>query len=92
MRPAQPASRYFDLRRFPSLAGALDEAGYNVAGHAGHMLELRAAVNERISAGRPLLKDFDGALAALTITDVENPKVAAAKLAVGTAFVKRSVL
>ena len=70
------------------LAGNLDAAGYGVAGHAGNMLELRSAVTERIAAGRPLLKDFEAALGALGIEDVENPRVAAAKLAldVGTNF------
>nr|MBC8423441.1 hypothetical protein [bacterium] len=70
------------------LALGLDEAGYGVSGHAGHMLELRAAIEERIAAGRPLLKDFDGAVSALQLTDVEDANVAAAKLAVdvGAAF------
>ncbi len=70
------------------LAGGLDEAGYGVSGHAGRMLELRAAVDERIAAGRPLLKDFEGAIAALQLADVADTDVAAAKLAVdvGAAF------
>jgi len=70
------------------LALGLDEAGYGVSGHAGHMLELRAAVEERIAAGHPLLKDFDGAVSALQLADVEDTNVAAAKLAVdvGAAF------
>jgi hypothetical protein len=70
------------------LASGLDDAGYSVSSHAGHLLELRAAVEERIAAGHSLIQDFDGAMAALTIADVENTKVAAAKLAVevGAAF------
>ena len=70
------------------LASGLDEAGYTVSGHAGNMLELRAAVDERITAGHALMQDFNGAVSALTIEDVENTKVAAAKLAVdvGGAF------
>ncbi|MCP4570923.1 MAG: hypothetical protein GY838_01100 [bacterium] len=62
------------------MAQGLDEAGYCVAGHAGHLLELRAAVDERVTAGRPLLADFDGAVAALGLDDVADTFVAAAKL------------
>jgi hypothetical protein len=62
------------------VAASLDEAGYNVAGHAGHLLELRAAVDERVAAGRPLLADFDAAVGALGLDDVADTYVAAAKL------------
>jgi len=71
-----------------TLARGLDDAGYNVSGHAGRMLELRAAVQERVAAGRPLLTDFDAAVSSLTLDDVSDTYVAAAKLAVevGGAF------
>lgn len=70
------------------LAHGLDAAGYNVSGHAGNMLQLRVACEERVTAGRSLLNDFNGAVSTLRIEDVDNPKVAAAKLAVevGAAF------
>lgn len=59
------------------LASQLD-----VAGHAGNMLALRIAVEERIAAGHPLLSDFDAAVSALGLEDVENTVVAAARIAV----------
>jgi len=70
------------------LAAGLDEVDYNVSGHAGNMLELRAALDERIVAGRPLLTDFNDAVAALGLDDVADSYVAAAKfvLKVGEAF------
>lgn len=70
------------------VAQGLDEAGYSVAGHAGHLLELRAAVDERVAAGRPLLADFDATVSELGLDDVADTYVAAAKLVlkVGEAF------
>ena len=70
------------------LAAGLDEAYFDVSGHAGNMLELRAALDERIAAGRPLLTDFNDAVAALGLDDVADSYVAAAKLVlkVGEAF------
>ena len=62
------------------LAQDLDAAGYNVSRHGGNMLQLRAVVNERLVAGRPLLKDFNSALAALQLEDVANRHAAAMKL------------
>ena len=52
-----------------------NNCGYCVAGHAGHLLELRAAVDERITAGRPLLADFDGAVADLGLDDGRLPLI-----------------
>jgi len=55
------------------LATGLDGLGYNVSRHAGNMLDLRGAVDARIKVGRPLMKDFEEATAALTLEDVADP-------------------
>jgi hypothetical protein len=44
------------------------------------MLQLRWAMDEREKAGRPLLQDFNDAIATLTLEDVENPPFATGKL------------
>jgi hypothetical protein len=62
------------------LAGELDSAGYNVSHHGGNMLELRWAMNETHKVGRPLLKDFNAAISALTLENVADPYLAADKL------------
>jgi hypothetical protein len=62
------------------IAGELDNTGYNVSLHGGNMLELRLAMNERCKVGRPLMKDFNDAIAALTLEDVTDPVSATAKL------------
>ena len=62
------------------LAVELDNTGYNVSRHGGNMIELRRAVKDTINAGRPLMKDFNTALAALTLEDVADPYSATNKL------------
>ncbi len=62
------------------IAGELDNTGYNVSHHGGNMLQLRRAIDERCKVGRPLIKDFNDAIAALTLEDVADPIVATAKL------------
>jgi hypothetical protein len=72
-----------DQNREPTIqriAGELDNAGYNVSLHGGNMLELRLAMNERCKVGRPLMKDFNDAIAALTLEDVADAASATAKL------------
>lgn len=54
------------------LAGELDEAGYKVSKHAGGLLELRWAAEDMRQVGRPMLKDLNDRLAALTLEDVAN--------------------
>jgi hypothetical protein len=54
-------------------ASALDQAGINVSKNAGNMLQLRAAVGARVKVGRPMLEDFNGAIAALKLEDVIDP-------------------
>jgi len=62
------------------VAGELDNAGYNVSHHGGNMLQLRWAMNEAHKVGRPLMQDFNTAIAALTLEDVANPYFATDKL------------
>jgi hypothetical protein len=62
------------------IAGELDNAGYNVSHHGGNMLQLRWAMNETRKVGRPLMKDFNAAIAALTLKDVADPYFATNKL------------
>jgi hypothetical protein len=62
------------------IAGELDNAGYNVSHHGGNMLELRWALNETSKVGRPLMKDFNSAIAALTLEDAADPYAATDKL------------
>jgi hypothetical protein len=54
------------------IAGELDNAGYNVSRHGGNMLQLRSAMNEMRKAGRPLMKDFNAAIAALTLENAAD--------------------
>ncbi|MGB5751193.1 MAG: hypothetical protein WBM69_29760 [Desulfobacterales bacterium] len=62
------------------IAGELDDAGYNVSHHGGNMLQLRWAMNETQKVGRPLMKDFNAAIAALTLEDLADPYSATNKI------------
>ncbi len=62
------------------LAVELDNTGYNVSRHGGNMIKLRWAVKDTINVGRPLMKDFNTALAAFTLEDVADPYLATNKL------------
>jgi hypothetical protein len=55
------------------IAGELDDAGYNVSRHGGNMIKLRFAVDKAREVGRPLLKDFNAAISALTLEDAAAP-------------------
>ncbi|MEJ2724210.1 MAG: hypothetical protein P8175_06095 [Deltaproteobacteria bacterium] len=67
-------------RTIQRIAGELDKTGYNVSHHGGNMLQLRQAIDQRRKVGRPLMKDFNDAVAALTLEDVANPILATGKL------------
>jgi hypothetical protein len=67
-------------RTIQRIAGELDNTGYNVSRHGGHMLQLRRAIDDRCKVGRPLMKDFNDAIAALTLEDLADPILATAKL------------
>lgn len=55
------------------VAGELDNAGYNVSGHGGNLMQLRWAVDKAREVGRPLLQDFNAKISALTLEDVVDP-------------------
>ena len=54
------------------IAGNLDNAGYNVSRHGGNLLQLRSAMDETSKAGRPLMKDFNAAIAAFKLEDLAD--------------------
>ena len=58
----------------------LDELGYNVSNHGGNFLQLRWAIGERLSVGRPFMNDFLNALEAFTLEDLFDPEPANARL------------
>ena len=62
------------------IAGELDKAGFNVSRHGGNLLKLRWAVDKVLKVGSPLMKDFNTAIAALTLEDVADPYFATTKL------------
>jgi hypothetical protein len=62
------------------IAGELDNTGYNVSLHGGHMIQLRQAMDGRCKVGRPLMKDFNDAIAALTLEDIVDPVSAMGKV------------
>lgn len=62
------------------IALELDNKGYNFSKHGGHLLQLRGAMDEMCKVGRPLMKDLNDAIAALTLEDVANPLAANAKV------------
>jgi len=62
------------------VAAELDGAGYNVSRHGGSMLQLRGAMKEASRVGRPLMKDFNAAVAAFNLEDVSAPYAATDKL------------
>ena len=55
------------------IARELDDATYHVSRHGGHMIQLRSAMDKAYRVGRPLLKDFNDALSALTLETVADP-------------------
>ena len=67
-------------RTIQRIAGELDTTGHNVSLHGGHMIQLRQAIDERCKVGRPLMKDFNDAVAALTLEDVADLVSATGKL------------
>ena len=62
------------------VAAELDDAGYNVSHHGGNLMQLRWAVGKMRSAGKPMLKDLNGAIAAFKLEDVADPYAATTKL------------
>jgi len=62
------------------MANQLDESGYNVSKHGGNLIKLRFAVDKARQAGKPMLKDVNAAIGALSLEDVADPYAAATKL------------
>ncbi len=62
------------------VAGQLDDAGYTVSTKGGNLLKVRWAMDDMIGVGRPLMKDFNEAIAALTLEDVLDPYAATTDL------------
>ena len=63
-------------RTVHSVAGALDEAGFNVSRHAGNLIALRQALDARARIGRPMLHEFNEAIEALALDDLADIYVA----------------
>lgn len=62
------------------VAGNLDGKGYNVSKHGGNLMQLRWAAEDMRKVGRPLMKDFNEAIGALSLEDVLDAFGAADKL------------
>ena len=58
------------------IAGELDGEGYNVSRHGGSLIKLRFAMDKARKVGKPLMKDFNTAISALTLDDVAAPYTA----------------
>jgi hypothetical protein len=62
------------------LAGNLDGKGYNVSKHGGNLLQLRWALDDMRTAGRPLMKDLNDALGTFALDDLMDAYAATDKL------------
>jgi hypothetical protein len=62
------------------IVGELDNEGLNVSKSGGKMMQLRWALDDMLKVGRPLMKDFNDAIAALSLEDVLDPYVATTNL------------
>ncbi len=62
------------------IADELDQTGYNVSKSGGNWLRLREAVEARDRVGRPFMKDFDQAISALSLDDIEDTYSAAMRI------------
>ena len=62
------------------VVGELDNEGFNVSKSGGKMMQLRWAMDDMLKVGRPLMKDFNDAIAALSLEDVPDPYSATSKI------------
>lgn len=62
------------------VAGDLDNDGFNVSTKGGNMLQLRWAMDDMLNVGRPMMKDFNESIGALTLEDVLDPYAATTSL------------
>lgn len=67
------------------VATELDGTGYNVSRLGGNLLKLRWAIDDMRSVGRPLLKDLNEAVGALTLDDMTDAYAATEKVIAGLA-------
>ncbi len=58
------------------IAGELDDEGFRVTQSGGNMMQLRWALDDMQKAGKPLMKDFNDAIGALSLEDVLDPYAA----------------
>jgi len=65
------------LETTKKIAAELDKTGYNVSKSGGNWLQLKTVVDKRKIVGRPFIKDFDKAVEALSLDDIENTYAAA---------------
>lgn len=65
------------------IAGELDEEGFRMLSSGGNMMQLRWAVDGMLKVGRPMMKDFNGAISALKLEDVIDPYAATTKFIAG---------
>ena len=62
------------------IAGELDNEGFNISKSGGKMMQLRWAMDDMLTVGRPLMKDLNDAIAALSLEDVPDPYSTTSKL------------
>lgn len=62
------------------IAAELDETGYNVSKSGGNWLQLKTAVKARNRAGRPFMQDFNQAIAALSLDDIQDTYATAMRI------------
>ena len=62
------------------IADELDTMGFNVSHHGGNLLQLRWAIETTLEVGKPLLKDLNNVVTALTLEDVTDPHTATKKI------------
>ena len=62
------------------IAEELDQTGYNVSKSGGNWLRLRAALDARDRVGRQFMQDFEQAVSALGLNDIDDTYAAAMKI------------
>jgi hypothetical protein len=63
-----------------TIVADLDDQGFRVSSSGGKMMQLRWALDDMLTVGRPLMKDFNDAIAALSLEDVLDPYLATGNL------------
>ncbi len=62
------------------IVGELDDEGLKVSSSGGKMMQVRWAFDKMLEVGRPLMKDFNDAIGALTLEDAINQYSATSKI------------